>query len=157
MIRRPPRSTLFPYTTLFRSAPLLLKDDVAALGTQRHPDRAGELVHPPPEGTPSVLLEGDDLGHCAATSPVRMACLGLVSGLAIPDVSTQDGRVLSPSAITPLGPKSSPERSAGCGSPWSCSRGSMSWTPSARWRCYATPPPWVTSTSRWTWSRSTGR
>src|SRR6185503_18193634 len=31
----------------------------------------------------------------------------LVSGLAIPDVSTQDGRVLSPSAITPPGPKSS--------------------------------------------------
>src|SRR3712207_7724455 len=26
MIRRPPRSTLFPYTTLFRSAPLLAGD-----------------------------------------------------------------------------------------------------------------------------------
>src|SRR2546430_13749666 len=26
MIRRPPRSTLFPYTTLFRSGPLALKD-----------------------------------------------------------------------------------------------------------------------------------
>src|SRR2546430_9301549 len=26
MIRRPPRSTLFPYTTLFRSAPPLLDD-----------------------------------------------------------------------------------------------------------------------------------
>src|SRR3712207_7541009 len=26
MIRRPPRSTLFPYTTLFRSLPLLLKN-----------------------------------------------------------------------------------------------------------------------------------
>src|SRR3989442_12038949 len=25
MIRRPPRSTLFPYTTLFRSAPLVLR------------------------------------------------------------------------------------------------------------------------------------
>src|SRR2546430_9406731 len=30
MIRRPPRSTLFPYTTLFRS----LKDDVAAVVAQ---------------------------------------------------------------------------------------------------------------------------
>src|SRR2546429_931515 len=30
MIRRPPRSTLFPYTTLFRSLPLLLKLPVAA-------------------------------------------------------------------------------------------------------------------------------
>src|SRR2546422_3185948 len=26
MIRRPPRSTLFPYTTLFRSSPSILKD-----------------------------------------------------------------------------------------------------------------------------------
>src|SRR3712207_7003240 len=30
MIRRPPRSTLFPYTTLFRS-PLHLDDDLAAV------------------------------------------------------------------------------------------------------------------------------
>src|SRR2546430_6081310 len=27
MIRRPPRSTLFPYTTLFRSAPVTHEDD----------------------------------------------------------------------------------------------------------------------------------
>src|SRR2546429_1348276 len=32
MIRRPPRSTLFPYTTLFRSA----DDDVAAAGFGKH-------------------------------------------------------------------------------------------------------------------------
>src|SRR5829696_4049609 len=36
-----------------------------------------------------------------------LALVEAVSGLAIPGVSTQDGRVLSPSAITPLGPKSS--------------------------------------------------
>src|SRR2546426_5239981 len=29
MIRRPPRSTLFPYTTLFRSAPQLLEHHLA--------------------------------------------------------------------------------------------------------------------------------
>src|SRR2546430_6551740 len=29
MIRRPPRSTLFPYTTLFRSSPLPVADDEA--------------------------------------------------------------------------------------------------------------------------------
>src|SRR5215213_3285235 len=57
-------------------APLLLEDDVAALGTQRHLDGVGELVHPPLEGAAGVLVEGDDLGHRAATSPVRMACLG---------------------------------------------------------------------------------
>src|SRR2546426_6759470 len=34
MIRRPPRSTLFPYTTLFRSAPDLL-DDADQLSVHR--------------------------------------------------------------------------------------------------------------------------
>src|SRR2546427_8509886 len=38
MIRRPPRSTLFPYTTLFRSA-----NDRGVIGLQFHP----EVVHTP--------------------------------------------------------------------------------------------------------------
>src|SRR3712207_9470393 len=32
MIRRPPRSTLFPYTTLFRSSPDLTRDEEAKQG-----------------------------------------------------------------------------------------------------------------------------
>src|SRR5947207_10856574 len=53
MIRRPPRSTLFPYTTLFRSSPnvfemaatetitsiILIKLIRVSLGTVRHPRR----------------------------------------------------------------------------------------------------------------------
>src|SRR2546427_9957685 len=35
MIRRPPRSTLFPYTTLFRSRPVGHWADVAAPGVER--------------------------------------------------------------------------------------------------------------------------
>src|SRR3712207_7827245 len=48
MIRRPPRSTLFPYTTLFRSpVPACLPDDVQRLedrdtGTDHRPEVAGE-------------------------------------------------------------------------------------------------------------------
>src|SRR3712207_7623214 len=34
MIRRPPRSTLFPYTTLFRSAGLLVREHNVAQGAQ---------------------------------------------------------------------------------------------------------------------------
>ena len=37
MIRRPPRSTLFPYTTLFRSTPLIISgkgEDSSSLYTQ---------------------------------------------------------------------------------------------------------------------------
>src|SRR5690349_24243585 len=37
MIRRPPRSTLFPYTTLFRSPPDQLQNLVAFLHRQRAP------------------------------------------------------------------------------------------------------------------------
>src|SRR2546425_11132680 len=37
MIRRPPRSTLFPYTTLFRSCRGIVADDVA--------DRSSHLAH----------------------------------------------------------------------------------------------------------------
>src|SRR2546422_9555848 len=51
MIRRPPRSTLFPYTTLFRSAPLARPGDgVLSLGDSdgrlREDARRGE----PPRG-----------------------------------------------------------------------------------------------------------
>src|SRR2546430_10271107 len=53
MIRRPPRSTLFPYTTLFRSReqrPLLGREAVEASGEQcldrrRHGELAGRDAH----------------------------------------------------------------------------------------------------------------
>src|SRR5690349_22522386 len=35
MIRRPPRSTLFPYTTLFRSIPTSLREGAMALGASK--------------------------------------------------------------------------------------------------------------------------
>src|SRR3712207_8469358 len=41
MIRRPPRSTLFPYTTLFRSADRPAVDD--DLGERHHPREPDEL------------------------------------------------------------------------------------------------------------------
>src|SRR3712207_7161336 len=36
MIRRPPRSTLFPYTTLFRSNPEIFQMDIRRLGRAEH-------------------------------------------------------------------------------------------------------------------------
>src|SRR5256885_11846255 len=52
MIRRPPRSTLFPYTTLFRSlSPLLDVADQAARGARAAPHPAatlGAVVRRPP-------------------------------------------------------------------------------------------------------------
>src|SRR2546422_6129627 len=40
MIRRPPRSTLFPYTTLFRSLQMGIKHPLAVEGNVRIGDRA---------------------------------------------------------------------------------------------------------------------
>src|SRR3712207_8875284 len=52
MIRRPPRSTLFPYTTLFRSLraaddelPLPTPQGQAGQGVRRHRDRASRRRH----------------------------------------------------------------------------------------------------------------
>src|SRR5438445_7583516 len=49
MIRRPPRSTLFPYTTLFRS-----------LRSELTHDRRDEMVHS------GVVLQCEQLGHAHA-------------------------------------------------------------------------------------------
>src|SRR2546422_4404965 len=42
MIRRPPRSTLFPYTTLFRSVERAERDDERRQPDLRHEDAVGE-------------------------------------------------------------------------------------------------------------------
>src|SRR5258708_32006638 len=44
MIRRPPRSTLFPYTTLFRSAIRIPRDIVESQRTAGTPARLGETA-----------------------------------------------------------------------------------------------------------------
>src|SRR2546425_6064538 len=61
MIRRPPRSTLFPYTTLFRSHPLGLLLEARVLderegeGQRQHADRDVDVEDPgPPEGIGDV-------------------------------------------------------------------------------------------------------
>src|SRR5438552_18998897 len=61
MLRRPPRSTLFPYTTLFRSR--LLRE--------AHPDaaRGGIVVHPPERSSLSSALACDALFLGTVGSP----------------------------------------------------------------------------------------
>src|SRR6185369_12945062 len=44
MIRRPPRSTLFPYTTLFRSISRVGQQDVAAFGKGGHDGEVREIA-----------------------------------------------------------------------------------------------------------------
>src|SRR2546426_5557028 len=53
MIRRPPRSTLFPYTTLFRSARILAKALNCEKGPTAHPCNQCELCR--------AISSGDDI------------------------------------------------------------------------------------------------
>src|SRR3712207_7971897 len=60
MIRRPPRSTLFPYTTLFRSgADYLLR--VPSGGTVEVESRAGDVVVTGLSGDVTVVAEAGDV------------------------------------------------------------------------------------------------
>src|SRR3712207_3395229 len=70
MIRRPPRSTLFPYTTLFRSRPLLRF--YTCRSARIHPD----VVHERPEPTFRAPL-GEGVLRGGATG-VGAAALDLV-------------------------------------------------------------------------------
>src|SRR3712207_7545327 len=66
MIRRPPRSTLFPYTTLFRSGHGIGSDEV-------RPDRHGAEPVPPGGQHSFELLPCPALGHCrSAAHPLQV-------------------------------------------------------------------------------------
>src|SRR5256885_11933808 len=57
MIRRPPRSTLFPYTTLFRSAPLAHHGEIGGLELGHLPGdvyQMGAGIEPPKQAVRGV-------------------------------------------------------------------------------------------------------
>src|SRR2546426_12075323 len=93
MIRRPPRSTLFPYTTLFRSTPLE-QEVVGRVGIRRAPE-ARELPHRP--HPPAVHRLMDAAGE---RIPARLAQpLRQVSG---PVLGGKDRLFLDGHRIAPL-------------------------------------------------------
>src|SRR2546427_12910382 len=65
MIRRPPRSTLFPYTTLFRSHPASDREAFAPIpliAQQAHPGgRAGAVREQPRRRRIAVIVDEDQL------------------------------------------------------------------------------------------------
>src|SRR3712207_6935772 len=65
MIRRPPRSTLFPYTTLFRSHPLRREPEHEARGEAQvaPPEALGLLGEPERPLEPRALHPAGRLGH----------------------------------------------------------------------------------------------
>src|SRR2546426_8086537 len=69
MIRRPPRSTLFPYTTLFRSRPDLFRDECGRL---LRPPACGEGVLSGIE--PEELVERSEEHTSELQSPCNLVC-----------------------------------------------------------------------------------
>src|SRR3989454_7028325 len=102
MIRRPPRSTLFPYTTLFRSfhdgeiALVAIDDQTMRFGHGCHlavrawhrPARAVVMLHSPPRGTRTVTVRSEE--H---TSELQSPC-NLVCRLLLEKKKSDIGRML---------------------------------------------------------------
>src|SRR3712207_7003943 len=70
MIRRPPRSTLFPYTTLFRSLLLLRRLEVGSCLLRRHQDVA--------PGAPAAVAGGGVVGGVDGSVGVLVVGAGVV-------------------------------------------------------------------------------
>src|SRR3712207_7953951 len=96
MIRRPPRSTLFPYTTLFRSAPhfeelgiggpcipgdlipLITDLELGPTGIVLRPERRDEWllpVQPPPSTPPALDRKSTRLNSSHANISYAVFCL----------------------------------------------------------------------------------
>src|SRR5690348_17909902 len=72
MIRRPPRSTLFPYTTLFRSGRALATDYVKAASASEAPPPA---PYPVQRGLTTAMKEARSEEHTSELqSPVHLVC-----------------------------------------------------------------------------------
>src|SRR5258708_16226897 len=99
MIRRPPRSTLFPYTTLFRSLPLAEDDDLEPrslpqagrdLGRARRSEEHTSELQSPDHLVCRLLLEKKKKKQCQAAcedDPVRQdTCIICVETDRVPHV-----------------------------------------------------------------------
>src|SRR5256886_15558331 len=93
MIRRPPRSTLFPYTTLFRSGELGMEDAIPALSRQL--DHADERVRK------AVALGLAKIGSRNAAEALRRAVRGQTPGGRTPGALRVGGRQAGGLAVPP--------------------------------------------------------
>src|SRR3712207_4951486 len=91
MIRRPPRSTLFPYTTLFRSAPL-------RPAHRRRAGRAAPAVRPAGHRRGGLADRRPDPGGCRATAHLPARHLGAEGGRA---TAARRGHLARPGRMTP--------------------------------------------------------
>src|SRR3712207_9235673 len=93
MIRRPPRSTLFPYTTLFRSEGLRFVQSVGrgeqVVEAPEDEEQAEETVETAP------ALGGDDLGRLRGALDELVECDRVLSALRAPAEDRKSTRLNS--------------------------------------------------------------
>src|SRR2546430_17335801 len=95
MIRRPPRSTLFPYTTLFRSPDGALREDVVLVESDELAQRFRVEPLGQDRGRRTVALE-DPVGHEPVGRPLRRHLFGRLpegQGLALANAVRQQDAV----------------------------------------------------------------
>src|SRR5258708_21292620 len=114
MIRRPPRSTLFPYTTLFRSANVLAETERLLGGPARPPNPGGLTVHArvAHEGNWSVSLEARS-GSTLRTRNLRaQTCRGLSDATALILALMIDPEAVAIRRLLPAAPDEATEGAA---------------------------------------------
>src|SRR3712207_8908684 len=70
MIRRPPRSTLFPYTTLFRSVGEPVSDAVAGREERVQSDLGQHVVHPSSSSSMSAVSTVSSAGRSPSSEEI---------------------------------------------------------------------------------------
>src|SRR3989442_11862180 len=94
MIRRPPRSTLFPYTTLFRSVDELREHQGADQDQEQHRRGAGALEERGAEGLQrerAALLERSEEHTSELQSRPHLVCRLLLQKKKGPEEGASDG------------------------------------------------------------------
>src|SRR5688500_19974450 len=85
MIRCPPTSPLFPYTTLFRSHHFLLAGEVKVERALGHADLAGQVVHGHPGVAEADRSEGTRLNSSHLVISYAVFCLKKKNAVHQPD------------------------------------------------------------------------
>src|SRR3712207_7130689 len=80
MIRRPPRSTLFPYTTLFRSADLIERLGFQQSSYEGPTGMVGVLHHACTQAEFTAVSLWASVPHYVAAAPNPKAALALIRG-----------------------------------------------------------------------------
>src|SRR2546425_10479255 len=97
MIRRPPRSTLFPYTTLFRSSRSVRPQP------PRPPEREGCILSPMPDEAPKRLIVVGDRVLIAPEEGEERTNVGLyLPATALEGRQVQGGRIIATGPGTPM-------------------------------------------------------